>query len=120
VEDNAVALFRGADGAVGIAEAGFVNRHSPFTVEVHGTEGSLLYGTPEAKLLLRTGPGDGAAGERWSEVPLPEGAPKPFDQWVEHIEQDTRPTENLALARDLTVLMEAAYRSVREGRETTL
>ena len=46
VEDNAVALLHYPNGAIGVAEAGFVNPHSPFTIEVHGTQGSLLYGTP--------------------------------------------------------------------------
>src|SRR5262249_10034759 len=42
VEDNAVALLSYPSGAIGVVEAGFVNRFSPFTIEVHGTEGSLL------------------------------------------------------------------------------
>jgi 1,5-anhydro-D-fructose reductase (1,5-anhydro-D-mannitol-forming) len=46
VEDNAVAILTGPKGAIGIVEAGFVNPNSPFSVEVHGTGGTLLYGTP--------------------------------------------------------------------------
>jgi predicted dehydrogenase len=56
VEDNAVALLHYPNGAIGVAEAGFVNPHSPFTIEVHGTQGSLLYGTPEPRLLVRSAP----------------------------------------------------------------
>ena len=47
VDDNSVAIMRSPSGAIGIAETGFVNPASPFTVEIHGTDGSLLYGTPE-------------------------------------------------------------------------
>ena len=54
VEDNAVAVLSYPNGALGIVEAGFVNRFSPFTIEVHGTDGSLLYGTPESVLQLRS------------------------------------------------------------------
>jgi 1,5-anhydro-D-fructose reductase (1,5-anhydro-D-mannitol-forming) len=118
LEDNAVALLGYANGSLGVVEAGFVNRHSPFTIEVHGTEGSLLYGTPEAKLLVRHGPrrGDGA----WTELPEPPAAPLPFHEWVTHIEQGTTATENIALAVELTTLMDAAYRSAASGTTVRL
>jgi 1,5-anhydro-D-fructose reductase (1,5-anhydro-D-mannitol-forming) len=118
VEDNAVALLGYADGSLGVVEAGFVNRHSPFTIEVHGTEGSLLYGTPEARLLIRSGAkrGDGA----WTELPLPPAAPSLFDQWVTHIQQGTTATENIALAFELTTLMDAANRSATTGQTIRL
>jgi predicted dehydrogenase len=118
VEDNAVAVLSYASGAVGVVEAGFVNPHSPFTIEIHGTEGSLLYGTPEAKLLVKSNPQ--GRGDAWAEVPLPERAPGPFDQWVDHIEQSTVATENIALAVDLTTLMDAANRSARTGETVRL
>jgi predicted dehydrogenase len=117
VEDNAVALLRRGD-ALGVAEAGFVNPHSPFTIEIHGTKGSLLYGTPEPRLLIRSGPRGGNG--KWTELPLPERAPSPFDQWVKHIERGTTATENIALATDLTTLMDAANRSARTGRAISL
>jgi predicted dehydrogenase len=117
VEDNAVALLRRGD-ALGVAEAGFVNPHSPFTIEVHGTKGSLMYGTPEPRLLIRSGRRDGDGP--WTELPLPKRAPSAFDQWVGHIERGTTATENIALAADLTTLMDAANRSARTGRAVSL
>ncbi|QAY65228.1 Gfo/Idh/MocA family protein [Paenibacillus protaetiae] len=113
VEDNAVAVLQGSSGAIGIAEAGFVNAHSPFTIEIHGTEGTLLYGTPEAKLLLRSNKAD---QEGWQEVALLAKRPSAFDQWVGHIQQGTTADENIRLALALTRLMEASNRSVAEGR----
>jgi 1,5-anhydro-D-fructose reductase (1,5-anhydro-D-mannitol-forming) len=117
VEDNAVAVLRYPTGAFGLAEAGFVNRHSPFTIEIHGTEASLMYGTPDARLLVS---GSGGRDDTWSEVPLPDPLPSPFDQWVSHIEQGTTATENIALALDLTTLMDAANRSAKTGEAIRL
>ena len=118
VEDNAVALLHYPNGAIGVAEAGFVNPHSPFTIEVHGTQGSLLYGTPEPRLLVRSAPA--SRDDDWTELPLPDRGPGPFEQWVDHIEQGTVATENIALAVELTTLMDAATRSARTGASVEL
>jgi predicted dehydrogenase len=116
VEDNAVAVLGIASGALGVVEAGFVNRSSPFSIEVHGTEGSLLYGTPEPKLLLRTWK-DGTA--EVTELPIPGDTPSPFEQWLGHIEDGTKAVENIALAVDLTILMDAAARSAQQWQTVT-
>lgn len=116
VEDNAVALLKGQDGVLGIVEAGFVNPHSPFTIEVHGTKGTALYGTPDNKLLVRTVDGQ----EGWLDHPLPENRQSAFDQWVGHVKNDTSAAENIRLAMELTMLMEAANRSYREHRTIEL
>ncbi|MCR8657034.1 Gfo/Idh/MocA family protein [Paenibacillus endoradicis] len=114
VEDNAVATLYTESGAIGIVEAGFVNSHSPFSIEVHGTEGTLLYGTPEEKILLRSNKAaDSGAG--WLEVPIPENRESSFDQWVSHIQQNTLAVENIEIAVELTRLIEAANRSASEG-----
>lgn len=118
VDDNAVAILSYPNGAIGVVEAGFVNRYSPFSVEVHGTEGSLLFGTPDAKLLVRSP--QQKDGETFVEVPLPDRAPMAFDQWVGHINDGTTATENIALAVDLTRLMEAANLSVQNGAPVRL
>ncbi len=108
VEDNAVTILNYKNGGVGIVEAGFVNAHSPFTIEIHGTEGSLLYGTPEERLLIRsTKSPDYANG--WTEISaLPPSRMTAFEQWVQHIQHDTTADENIRLAVDLTRLMEAS------------
>jgi predicted dehydrogenase len=116
VEDNAVATLSTRSGAVGIVEAGFVNAFSPFTVEVHGTDGTLLYGTPESKLLLRTKLKGEEYAKEWHEIELPAKRESAFEQWVGHIQQGTVATENIALAVELTKLMEAANLSAAERR----
>jgi len=114
VEDNAVVTLHTASGAIGVVEAGFVTSHSPFAIEIHGTEGSLLYGTPEAKLLLRSNKAENS-GEDWLEIDLPENNITAFDQWVNHIQNDTIAVGNIQQAVELTRLMEAANRSAAEG-----
>jgi len=113
VEDNAVAVLSYPSGALGIVEAGFVNRFSPFTIEVHGTEGSLLYGTPGNVLQLRSTKVAGAEQQWTVSAELPLDRPSAFHQWVGHIQQGTSATENIQIALDLTRLMEASNRSAR-------
>ena len=75
VEDHAVVSLGYADGAIGVVEAGFVSDDA-FTVDVHGTEGSVHY-TDEGARLWRRGP-DGKV----EDLPVPADAPEPFAQWV--------------------------------------
>lgn len=119
VEDNAVATLQTASGAIGVVEAGFANSHSPFTIEIHGTEGTLLFGTPEEKLLLKTNL-SGDATPAWKEIPVFDPRESAFHQWVGHIQNDTKAVDNIAMAVELTRLMEAANRSVAEGRVVKL
>ena len=109
VEDNAVVTLNYANGSIGIVEAGFVNRFSPFTIEIHGTEGSLFYGTPEEHLLIRSAKLS-AGGQDWQDMAtwIPQDRPLAFSQWVNHIQQGTTATENIQVAVNLTSLMEAA------------
>lgn len=120
VEDNAVAVLRYPSGALAVVEAGFVNRYSPFTIEIHGKEGSLLYGTPEGRILLRTSKLGEEASKAWTEHALGEKRPSAISQWVDHIRNNTEATENIALALDLTKLMEASNESVRLNRAVKL
>lgn len=115
VEDNAVSVLRYSNGALAIVEAGFVNRFSPFVIEVHGTEGSLLYSTHDNKLLVQSSK---LGGEKEWQVrqQLPENRPSAFHQWVSHIENGTNADENIQLALDLTRLMEASNISANTGK----
>ena len=107
VDDNAAAVLRHRTGALGIAETGFVNPYSPFTIEVHGTTGSLLYGTPEPRLLVRSN--TRGSDDPWTELPIPDSGPTPFESLgLEHPRGHRGATENVALALDLTILVDAA------------
>jgi 1,5-anhydro-D-fructose reductase (1,5-anhydro-D-mannitol-forming) len=120
VEDNAVAVLRYAQGALGIVEAGFVNRFSPFTIEIHGTEGSLFYGTPDARLYMRSAVSN-VAQQDWHEITsFPPRRPSSFQQWVTHIQEGTTATDNIQMALDLTRLMEAANLSAQQKQVVRL
>lgn len=110
VEDNAVATLRCRGGALGVVEAGFVNNVSPFGFEIYGTRGALFFGTPDAVMRVRT-----ADDDDWTEVEIPADSDKPFNRWVAAVESKTPLTENVAAARELTALMEAATRSAATG-----
>jgi predicted dehydrogenase len=120
VEDNAVCVLNYPNGALGVVEAGFVTSHTPFSIEIHGQEGSLFYGTPKNELLLKTGGRGEEAAKEWTVEPLPNNAPSAFQQWVSHIQNCTEATENIALAVDLTRLMEASNLSAAQKRTVKL
>ncbi|WP_426324048.1 Gfo/Idh/MocA family protein [Microbacterium sp. E-13] len=135
-EDNAAVLLSYPDGALAIAETTYVSRITPFSIEIHGTEGSILYSEPgigalvaqrnegpldqlgpddEPRLRLRTTIG----GERgWQELEIREDSPSALAQWITHVANGTRADANLALALELSALVEAAYRSAADGRAT--
>jgi 1,5-anhydro-D-fructose reductase (1,5-anhydro-D-mannitol-forming) len=116
VEDNAVAILRYRNGAIGVVEAGFVNPHSPFSIEIHGTHGSLFYGTPENKLWVRSSK-QGTSDTNWVALEqFPPDKPSAFEQWITHIQRGTTAAENIEMAVDLTRLMEASNRSVMEHK----
>lgn len=77
VEDNAVSLLTFAGGAVGVAETGFVSAGYPFTIELGGTEGTLLLRGHEVSWCCPE------TGKQWRAVDaLPEALPSPLAQWA--------------------------------------
>lgn len=118
VEDNAVSVLTTEGGAIGIAEAGFVNKFSPYVIEINGTDGTLMYGTPENKLMLRTS--QAGFSDQWHEQKLPSNRESSFHQWVDHIQSNTIAEENIQIATELTKLVEASNISAKENRIVTL
>ena len=137
VEDNAAIMLRYPNGAIGVAETGFVAYASPFSIEVHGTRGSVLYSetgigeymargrgdsaenapnaSPDAKLRIRD-----ANHAGWQLQDLGPALPTAFDQWVAHMQQGTRATDYTVLGLDLTAIVEAANRSDATGTRVDL
>lgn len=119
VEDNAVAILQYDHGALGIVEAGFVNDHSPFSVELHGTKGTL-HAVMDNQLQFRSSLVKEGQESRVQSHEFPEALPSAFAQWVQHIKSDTVAEENVNIAVDLTKLMEAANLSAQQGRVISL
>lgn len=116
VEDNAVSVIEFANKAVAIVETGFVTSSSPFSMELHGTDGSLLIGGPDNKVQFVSGKTGGVHG--WT-VPsqLPKALPSAMKQWVDGILDDKEILFGVVEGIQLTELMEAAYISHREKRQ---
>ncbi len=121
VEDNAVVLLDYAQGAIGIVETGFVNPFSPFTIEAHGTKGSLLYGTPDSILRLRSSQAGGSGSGQWRTwTDIPPDQPTAFQQWLTTIQQGVTRSENRQIALDLSALMEAANTAAKTHQSVPL
>ncbi|WP_223692856.1 Gfo/Idh/MocA family protein [Leifsonia poae] len=111
LEDNAVVTATFPGGRLGVFEASVVTAPGTFTIELLGTEAALIFGFGGDRMLAK----GGAYGDDWQELPLPERAPMPFDQWVGHIHAGTTAEDNLRHALALTGLVVAANTSARAG-----
>jgi predicted dehydrogenase len=115
VEDHAVVTVGYDNQAIGVIEAGFVS-DNPFTVEIFGTEGSLLY-SQWGNTLRVAGPAFG--GEEWQSIEVPDHSQDAFGQWVAHIANGTRADDNILRAVELTRLVVAANAAAAAGTSTT-
>jgi predicted dehydrogenase len=113
-DDNSVAVFGYADGAIGIAETGFVSgaRNSGF--EINGAEGTLLHELGADHLLLKV------RGGETERIPLPPAGPGSFARWLDAIQTGGSTEDNLCLALELSALHEAVALSANTGRTIAL
>lgn len=111
VEDNAVVTVGYGSGAIGVIEAGFVSP-SPFSIDVGGTEGFLSYNDRDNQVVV-TGK---AFGDEPQRLAVGEHGATAYEQWVEHIRNDTRADQNIAAAVELTRLVVAANEAATTGR----
>jgi 1,5-anhydro-D-fructose reductase (1,5-anhydro-D-mannitol-forming) len=116
VEDNAVSVIEFKTKAIAIVETGFVSTSSPFSLELYGTEGSLFIGGPENKVRLISNKLDTEVPGWISPSKLPDALPKPIEQWVNGILNNSEIHFGLEEGIQLTELMEAAYTSHKESR----
>ena len=110
VEDNAVSVLEYKNGAIAVSETSFVSCCGPASLEICGTKGSLSLGGPEGKLLVNTGKG-------WEAPPVPADQKIPLDYWVDGILTGSDIPYGIDDAVNLTLLMDAAYRSYQEGKK---
>lgn len=106
VEDNAVSLLRYENGAIGVAETGFVSENNPYTLEVSGTRGALRIW----KDLMVCCPD---TDNQWvTDFDLPDAPESPIVQWARCVEEG-RPVPaafGIDQAVELSRVMDAAYR----------
>jgi len=105
VEDNAVSVMKYENGTIAVSETSFVSYHSPFSLELYGTLGSLMIIGDEIRLLA-----DGAEAYK-----LPEALPDPITQFVEGVLYEKEILFGLDDAIILTEIMEAAYKAHKQG-----
>ncbi|MFD1397388.1 Gfo/Idh/MocA family protein [Kroppenstedtia eburnea] len=116
VDDNAAVVVEYASGALGVIEAGFVSGGSPFLLECHGTEGSLMVTDHTVRLNSSRTPQQG-----WHQPEnLPAPLPSPMEQWVRLIRHGIQPTITKEDVIRLTQINEAARLSHREERRVKM
>lgn len=109
VEDNAVSLIEFENGAIGVSETGFVSECNPYTVEVSGTDGSVMVHGDTAHW------GGKLTEGKWVELELPEKIGEPIDQWVDAVCDGGSTPYTIEDAVMLTRLMDGAYKSYESG-----
>ncbi len=113
VEDNAVSVLEYENGAIAVSETSFVACQGPASLEICGTKGSLCLGGAHGGLVVNT-------GEGWKAPEIPADQKIPMDFWVDGILTGSEIPYGIDDAVNLTLLMDAAYRSHREGKKAFL
>ena len=113
VEDNAVSLIEFENGAIGVSETGFVSECNPYTVEISGTDGSVMVHGDTAHW------GGKLTEGKWVELTLPASIQKPIDQWIDAVCEGGTTPYTIEDAVMLTRLMDGAYKSYESGTKFT-
>jgi scyllo-inositol 2-dehydrogenase (NAD+) len=113
---NSVAIVEYETGAMGILETGFVSGRSPFLLELHGTEGTLL--VEDGRIRINC---PHYSVKEWVEPKeLPNRLPTAMEQWVSAIEHNQTAAITKRDAVHLTLVNEAAALSHHTGRRVVL
>lgn len=112
VEDNAVSIIEFSN-IIASSETGFASKNCPFTLEITGTNGTLIWGGNLGKLAVNT-------GEGFIEPELGEELKRPVDQWADGILKGTEISFTIDDAVELTNIMEKAYKSNSEHKRIIL
>jgi 1,5-anhydro-D-fructose reductase (1,5-anhydro-D-mannitol-forming) len=119
VEDNAVSVFKYKNGAVAIAETGFVTPASPFSMEIYGTKGTLFIdGKDQGVLQSGYLAGKEPKKSGWFKVgSMPKPGKSAIDQWLDAIEYNEPVEFGIKEAVELTEMMDKAYESFEKNTE---
>lgn len=119
VDENAVAIAEFEGGALGVAETGFVSERAPQTLEIYGTEGTMIAHGEDVQFWSKKL--DGVFG--WLVKPeLPAPKPIPLLQFVDAVIGGTGSPDGLGIddAIALTELLENAYKADGSNTIVTL
>lgn len=119
IDDNSAIVVEFKNGGLGILDTAWVQRSGPNPMEIYGTEGFI--GRDFTGSLVLSGTRFQPEGIQGVIRPtrLPEALPMPMDQWISAILHGTEMTITVDDGRNLTQLLEGAYRSAAEKREIT-
>ncbi|MFW5980659.1 MAG: Gfo/Idh/MocA family protein [Halanaerobiaceae bacterium] len=117
VEDNAISVIEFENKAIAVNETGFVSTNDPFTLEINGTEGSIVIGGPEGGVKINSNKTESKITGWVTPSQLPDPLPHPIEQWVFGILEDDKIHFGLEEGIQLTELMEGAYISYRTGKQ---
>lgn len=110
VEDQALVVCNYPNRLTGVAEASFLGGAIGMWIEIHGSDGSLLFDFDDGLRTKRRGE------NVWTSRDIPADGVTPFDRWVDHIQRGEQDPENVAEALALTKMAAAAERSAAERR----
>ncbi|MCJ7737261.1 MAG: Gfo/Idh/MocA family oxidoreductase [Anaerolineae bacterium] len=120
IDDNSVIVVEFESKALGILDTAWVQqRTSPRPMEIYGTKG-YVGSLADGGLILRSTElePDGVQGFI-KPANMPDALLTPMEQWVSAILHGTDMTITVEDGRNLTEMLEGAYRAAREGREIT-
>ncbi len=116
VDENAVSVIEFENGCIGVSETSFLAFSSPYTIEVHGTEGILLWRDGEVKYKTV----ETAKLNRGFITPdnLPEDDMPPIPRFVDACLEGTGSPEGIGMkeAVELACLLENSYISYETGK----
>lgn len=114
VEDQALVVCTYPGKLTGVAEASFLGGAIGHWIEIHGSNGTLLFDFDKGLRVKLRGESD------WTSLELLNESSTPFDRWVAHIQRGEPDPENVDVALALTRLAAAAEVSAAERRPVNL
>ncbi len=111
VDDNSVVVVEYESGSMGVIETSFVSGGSPLLLELHGTDGILLFEDGEVRIRSRR-----IQKEGWvTPESLPPKQPSPLEQWVFWIQEGRPPSITKEDVIQLSQINEWAALSHQKG-----
>ena len=117
VDDNCVSVIEFGNKAIAVSETGFVSDSSPFSFELTGTNGTLIYGGADGLCWVKTSTVPDIPKGSWIVPRLPKPTiPSAIDQFVGAVLRNEQIYFGIDDAIALSELMDGAYRSYHENR----